>query len=81
MKTIEVSLDALTEHLIQRCPYLTQSMEGTRHCRKKLTDICDLPVYMRDKCPVDCPHRYSTTTRCEQGQCKNIKAQIKKLKA
>lgn len=80
MKTIQVCIETLTEHLIDECPHVTRSDSGARHCRKKLNEDCTVPSYMREQCPADCPRRMVTATRCDMGDCARIKKLIKKFK-
>lgn len=80
MKTIQVSVEALTEHLIGNCPMLSISNEGTRYCSKKIDEQCKLYLVERDRCPHDCPRLYSGVTRCDMSDCSRIKKLIKKFK-
>lgn len=80
MKSIQVSTEALTEYLIDECPFVVKSDSGARYCRKKLNEDCTVPSYMREQCPADCPRRMVSATRCELSDCARIKKLIKKIK-
>lgn len=80
MKSIQVSTEALTEYLIDECPFVTKSDSGARYCRKKLNEDCAVPSYMREQCPADCPRRMAVSTRCELSDCARIKRLIKRFK-
>lgn len=80
MKTIQVSSEALAEYLIESCPYLSLSVEGTKYCSKKINEQCKLYAIEKDRCPSDCPRLYATPTRCELSDCARIKKLIKRFK-
>lgn len=79
MKQLEIDPDKLTEYLIDNCPFLIHSDTGRRHCQIKRQKSCDVPSYMRDLCPDDCPRMFVGTTRCDEVKCKRIRKILKSL--
>lgn len=81
-RTITVSLDMLIKHIIDNCPNLTFTFEGTEFCRRKMKASCRIPFHERDNCPDDCPHLHETTSwRCDGEKCSYVRKIIKTLKA
>ncbi len=79
MKQLQIDPDKLTEYLIGNCPFLIHSDKTTRHCQIKRQKSCNMPSYMRDSCPDDCPRMFVETTRCDESKCKRISKILNKL--
>lgn len=79
MKQLIIDPDKIMEYLIDNCAFIVHSDKGTRHCRIKQGKACNIPLYLRDSCPSDCPKRLVETTQCDGDKCKMIKNKFKSL--
>lgn len=75
----EIDMDKLTAYIIDNCSELTLSDSGNMYCQKKLREICNVPQYMRDTCPDDCPRIHNVSTKCDKETCEKVIKTLKKL--
>lgn len=81
-KAIAVDKDKLTDYIIDNCPLLLTTVEGSSWCHKKRDRSCLVPRYEREHCPRDCPHMAERAEwECDGGKCSYVKKIIKEMKA
>lgn len=77
--TIGISRAKLADFLVDHCPDLELTVEGTKYCGLKISKSCKASSLDRWSCPQDCPRLYNTDTLCEQAKCPRIRKLIKQL--